>query len=202
MQSTCSFRSVSTVETWQFLRALMSAGTHMRNAYRFITHWRVPGRIEDVYDLIANPAEYCRWWSPVYLDTEVACGDEIGVGRRFRLHTKGFLPYTLRWESCVRDANRPHRLEIRATGDFNGRGIWTLLQRGPLVEADFDWKIDSRKTADSIPIVSVQTTLLGQSPMGNGQGGTRANSRASESSVVKSARRRQLLSSLPIPKIT
>jgi hypothetical protein len=58
---------------------------------------------------------------------------------------KGFLPYTLRWESCTIDANRPHRLEIRATGDFNGRGIWTLHQKGPLVEADSDWKLTAEK---------------------------------------------------------
>ena len=102
----------------------------MTNDYHFVTHWQVTGWIEDVYDLIANPAKYPRWWSSVYLEVEeLARGDERGVGRRFHLHTKGFLPYTLRWESCAMEANRPNRLEIRATDDFDGRGIWMLRQR-------------------------------------------------------------------------
>lgn len=118
----------------------------MRNDYHFITHWHAPGRIEHVYDLISNPIEYPRWWSSVYLETEeLALGDESGVGQRFRLHTKGFLPYTLRWEACTMEANRPERLEIRATGDFNGRGIWILRQNGPVVDVDFDWKLTAEK---------------------------------------------------------
>lgn len=83
----------------------------MRNDYHFITHWHVAGRIGRVYDLIADPVEYPRWWSSVYLETsELARGNERGVGRPFRLYTKGFLPYTLRWESCAIEADRPHRL--------------------------------------------------------------------------------------------
>ena len=118
----------------------------MTNDYHFITHWHVEGRIEQIYDLIANPMDYPRWWSSVYLDVqEVACGDENGVGRRICLHTKGFLPYTLRWESSTVEASRPRRLEIRATGDFNGRGIWQLHQNGRFVDLDFDWKLTAEK---------------------------------------------------------
>ena len=128
----------------------------MRNDYHFVTHWRVAGGIEQVYDLIANPVEYPRWWSSVYLETEeLARGDEGGAGRRFRLHTKGFLPYTLRWESCAIEARRPHRLEIRATGDFNSRGIWTLRQNGGFVEVDFDWKLTAEK-----PLIRYLSFLL------------------------------------------
>ena len=128
----------------------------MTNDYHFITHWHVAGRIEQVYDVIANPVEYPRWWTQVYLETEeLAGGDKRGVGRRFRLHTRGFLPYTLRWESSTIEVKRPHRLEIRATGDFNGRGIWTLRQNGPAVDVDFDWKL----TADK-PLIRYLSFLL------------------------------------------
>lgn len=128
----------------------------MTNDYHFITHWRVTGSIDDVYDLIANPVEYPRWWNSVYLGAEeLTRGDETGVGRRFRLHTKGFLPYTLRWQSCTIEANRPYRLEIRATGDFDGRGIWMLQQNGPFVDAEFDWKLKAEK-----PLIRYLSFLL------------------------------------------
>jgi hypothetical protein len=118
----------------------------MTNDYHFVSQWQVAGKIEDAYDLIANPVDYPRWWPSVYLEIEeLAGGNESGVGQRFRLHTKGFLPYTLRWESYAVEARRPHRLEIRATGDFNGRGIWTLRQNGPLVDLEFDWNLTAEK---------------------------------------------------------
>ena len=129
---------------------------HMKNEYHFITHWQAAGTLEHVYDVIATPLEYPRWWSSVYLNVEeVAPGDEMGIGQRFRLHTKGFLPYSLRWESCTVAVNPPHRLEIRATGDFEGRGIWQLHQNGPLVNLDFDWKLTAEK-----PLIRYLSFLL------------------------------------------
>jgi uncharacterized protein YndB with AHSA1/START domain len=118
----------------------------MTNDYHFITHWKVEASAEEVYDLISDPLGYPRWWKSVYLQTEeLERGDESGVGRRFRMHTKGFLPYTLRWESCTIEAKPSQRLQIRASGDFDGRGIWTIKQNGRLVEVQFDWKLAAEK---------------------------------------------------------
>ena len=118
----------------------------MTNEYCFVTRWRFEGAIEEVYDLIRNPLDYPRWWPSVYLETkEIAPGDERGVGRRIRLHTKGWLPYTIRWESCAAEVERPQRLTIRAAGDFDGRGIWTLEERNGVVGVTFDWKLRTDK---------------------------------------------------------
>ena len=116
------------------------------NEYHFITRWRVQGTVDEVYDLISHPLDYPRWWPSVYLKIEeLTPGDEGGVGRRVRLHTKGWLPYTLQWESCSTEAVRPRRLAIRATGDFGGRGIWTLQQDAQFVNVEFDWKLTADK---------------------------------------------------------
>ena len=118
----------------------------MSNEYHFITHWRFEGTVADVYELIGNPFGYTRWWPTVYLDVqELEQGDANGIGRRFRFHTKGWLPYKLRWESRVTEIERPNRLVIRATGDFDGRGIWTLQQQGGAVAVEFDWKLSAEK---------------------------------------------------------
>jgi hypothetical protein len=118
----------------------------MSNEYHFITHWRFEGTVADVYELIGDPFGYTRWWPTVYLDVQqLEPGDANGMGRRFRFHTKGWLPYTLRWESRVTEIDRPYRLVIRATGDFDGRGIWTLKQEGGAVAVEFDWKLSAEK---------------------------------------------------------
>ena len=67
------------------------------------------------------------------------------MGHCVRLHTKGWLPYTLNWESCCTEADPPHRLAIRAKGDFEGRGIWTLQQDGESVDIAFDWQLRADK---------------------------------------------------------
>ena len=54
-------------------------------------------------------------------------GDENGMGRVVSLYTKGWLPYTLRWEFRVTDVH-PTGFALVAWGDFDGRGIWTFEQ--------------------------------------------------------------------------
>jgi uncharacterized protein YndB with AHSA1/START domain len=131
------------------------------NQYHFITRWRVQGTAEEVYALISRPEDFPRWWPSVYLEVcEIAAGNENGLGRRVRLHTKGWLPYKLLWESCSSEMARPHRLVLEASGDFNGRGIWTFEDVGELggssngsadravegwVNVTFDWELTADK---------------------------------------------------------
>lgn len=116
------------------------------NEYKFVTRWRLRGTASEIYDLIADPLDYPRWWPSVYLQTkQVAPPDENGLGRRVLLQTKGWLPYTLRWESSTTEAARPYGIAMRATGDFNGRGIWTFDQENDFVDVRFDWQLTADK---------------------------------------------------------
>ena len=111
----------------------------MTNNYYFITRWRVKASAEEVYAIISEPLEYPRWWPAVYLEVK-----DLG-GRRTRFHTRGFLPYTLWFESTVIESERPHRLAVRATGDFEGRGIWSIVEDGKYCDITFDWKLTAEK---------------------------------------------------------
>jgi hypothetical protein len=128
----------------------------LANEYKFITRWRLRATASEIYDLIATPLDYPRWWPSVYLQTkQLAPPDESGLGRRVWLLTKGWLPYTLRWESSTTEADRPRRIAICATGDFNGRGIWTFEQENDFVDVTFDWQL----TADK-PLLRYLSILL------------------------------------------
>jgi len=114
--------------------------------YHFITHWRVPGTVEEIADIIANAVDLVRWWPSVYLDVrELEPGDETGVGKVIDLYTKGWLPYTLRWKFRVSEVRRGHGMTLQASGDFVGRGIWTFEQDGEWVNITYDWKIRADK---------------------------------------------------------
>lgn len=115
------------------------------NDYHFITHWRVPGTVKDVADIISDASDLVRWWPSVYLGVDVLKqGDAQGVGNIVDLYTKGWLPYTLRWQFSVSEA-RPDGFTLVASGDFEGRGIWTFTQDGPWVNVTYDWKLSAEK---------------------------------------------------------
>jgi len=42
----------------------------MNNEYHFVTHWRIAGSQQIVYDIISDPLQYPRWWPTVYLEAE------------------------------------------------------------------------------------------------------------------------------------
>lgn len=116
------------------------------NEYHFITQWNVTAKIEEVVDILADARDLVRWWPAVYLGVEqVEDGDAQGVGKVINLYTKGWLPYTLRWSFRVTESKYPHGFTIQAWGDFVGRGIWTLEQRGDQAHMTYDWKIEAEK---------------------------------------------------------
>jgi hypothetical protein len=115
------------------------------NDYHFITHWRVESTIDEVSKIIGDASSLIRWWPSVYLQVEVLePGDEHGIGRVVSLYTKGWLPYTLRWNFRVTET-RKDGFTLVASGDFEGRGIWTFEQDGPWVNITYDWKIKAKK---------------------------------------------------------
>ncbi|HTS43941.1 MAG TPA: SRPBCC family protein [Puia sp.] len=118
--------------------------------YHFITHWRVKSSVEEVYDILADAPGLARWWPSVYLDVKVISpGDALGIGKVVELYTKGWLPYTLRWSFVVKEVNKPYGFTIVPSGDFSGRGIWTLEQDGQdpaYCNIVYDWKISAEKT--------------------------------------------------------
>lgn len=116
------------------------------NDYHFISRWRVEGTCGEVADVVGDPLSLARWWPSAYLDVwEVRPGDERGVGQRVKLHTKGWLPYTLKWGFEVVESRYPYGFSLVATGDFDGRGVWTFEQDGAFVNMTYDWRLRAEK---------------------------------------------------------
>jgi len=118
----------------------------MSSQYAFVTRWRVEGTCGEVADVLGDPLELPRWWPSVYLHVEeLRPPDANGLGRRVRLLTKGWLPYTLTWESELVESRYPHGLALVARGDFDGRGVWTFEQDGAWVDITYDWRLSAEK---------------------------------------------------------
>lgn len=114
--------------------------------YHFITRWRVDATVEEVDEILGDAEDLVRWWPAVYLEVQVLePGGDGGVGKLVDLYTKGWLPYTLRWQFRVTESHSPYGFTLQALGDFVGRGIWTFEQDGPRVDVTYDWKIRADK---------------------------------------------------------
>lgn len=116
------------------------------NEYHFLTHWRVRGTLAEVTAIISDATQLTRWWPAVYLDVkELKPGDANGIGREISLYTKGFLPYTLRWNFRVTEVEPQKRIKLEAKGDFVGYGIWTFEPDGDWVNIQYEWRIRAEK---------------------------------------------------------
>lgn len=116
--------------------------------YHFITHWRVEATCQEVYNTLKEADDLKRWWRSVYLDVKTReKGGNHGLGKVVELFTKGWLPYTLRWQFRVTEVHPDtfSGFSIEAFGDLAGRGVWTFEQDGQFCNIVYDWAIEAEK---------------------------------------------------------
>lgn len=114
--------------------------------YHFVHRWRVESTLEEISEIMTDPQDLPRWWPAVYLETKVINeGDAEGLGRVVAFHTRGRLPYTLRWTGTTVETRHPHGYRLEAAGNFIGAADLTFEQDGPVVEITFDWTIEVGK---------------------------------------------------------
>ncbi len=127
-----------------------------KRGFNLTTHWLVAASIEEVAAILSEPERLPDWWPAVYLSVELLDpGGADGLGRTVGFHTRGWLPYTLRWQGRLVGDRRPHGWTIEATGDLTGRGVWNLTQHYDFAAVDYDWRIDVEK-----PLLKPLTPLL------------------------------------------
>jgi hypothetical protein len=126
------------------------------SAYHFIDRWRVEGDVTEVADILEDALNLPRWWGSTYFEVkEIEPGTEHGIGKVISLHAGGWLPYTLRINFRTVESRYPHGFTMEASGDLEGKGIWTFEQDGSFVNITYDWTIRANK-----PIIEKLSFLL------------------------------------------
>jgi uncharacterized protein YndB with AHSA1/START domain len=122
------------------------------NAYHFEDHWHVPFPIEKVYDVLARPEEYPRWWRGVYLSATRLDSEE----KRVAVVARGLLPYKLRFTIESVTQEKPCLIAFRASGDFvTDLSRWLLEPRGGGTAVTLEWNPRVEK-----PIVKFLSPVL------------------------------------------
>jgi hypothetical protein len=100
------------------------ARAHELHRYRFTSRWELPAASEHVFEVLARPLDYPRWWPQILEVRQLT--DDSG-----RMRFRSLLPYEL--EVTVSAARRDPDdgvLEARLTGDLHGVTRWTVTGRG------------------------------------------------------------------------
>ena len=113
-----------------------------RFPYELVSHWRVPGDIDDVFIALTDGEAAMRWWPEAYRDLrEVSPGDADGRGWIVDVVSRGALPYDLKWRLEIIEAVRPTLIRLKASGDMVGFGEWRIAQSGEYVDLAYTWRI-------------------------------------------------------------
>lgn len=119
--------------------------------YRFVTHGKVEGPIRLVYDILKDGENYSQWW-PAFKSSRV-----VGLKGSHKIHSlvRARLPYTLSFTTELVRENPPTEIEIRATGELVGSGIWRLRETEEATEIEFEWDVRVEK-----PLIKWLTPIL------------------------------------------
>ena len=107
--------------------------------YHFTTHWNIQASPDAIYEVLKDGERYQDWWKPAYLRTE-----KVGE-KKVRALVRALLPYTLEFTTELIRDEPPRELELRSTGELEGRGLWVLKPNGGSTDVYFYWDVRTHK---------------------------------------------------------
>lgn len=110
--------------------------------FDLISHWRIPARVDRVWNALATPEGWPNWWSNVRSVHTLRPGDASGLGRVRRIQWATRLPYEIVIEVEAVESLRHERLRARSRGQLRGEGIWLLRAAGDLTDVTYVWRVE------------------------------------------------------------
>jgi hypothetical protein len=119
----------------------------MAEYYEFVTIWRLEAPLDKVWAEIKTSETWSEWWKGVLRVEKLKDGDLEGIGAVHRSTWKSALPYKLIFDSETVRVEEPNLIEVRAFGELDGIGLWTLTaENGTTTHVRYDWKVRTTKS--------------------------------------------------------
>lgn len=113
--------------------------------YSFVTVWKIKAPPEAVWQAIRESSKWTEWWKGVRRVEIIAVGEPSGIGHKARYTWKGALPYSLAFFSEVVAVEYLKRIEVKASGELKGSGVWRFTTEGDWVTARYEWNVATAK---------------------------------------------------------
>ncbi len=118
----------------------------MTEDYEFVTVWRFDAPLEKVWAQIKDSEKWSDWWKGVLKVEKLKDGDALGIGAVHRSTWKSALPYKLIFDSETVRVEELKLIEVRAFGELDGRGLWTLTSENDgATRVQYDWRVKTTK---------------------------------------------------------
>ena len=118
----------------------------MAEDYQFVTVWRFDAPVERVWTPIKDSETWSDWWKGVLKVEKLKDGDARGIGAIHRSTWKSALPYKLIFDSETVRVEELKLIEVRAFGELEGAGIWTLTAENEnTTRVEYDWRVKTTK---------------------------------------------------------
>jgi uncharacterized protein YndB with AHSA1/START domain len=113
--------------------------------FNLMTEWRLDAPVERVWPLLTSIEEWPLWWRAVSQVELLKAGDANGLGSIHRITWKTALPYHLTFDTRMTRIEPMSIIEGQASGELDGRGLWTLRPEGERTHVRYDWNVEVTK---------------------------------------------------------
>ena len=113
--------------------------------YEFETEWRLRAPLADVWQAIADSDRWPEWWQGVQRVELLKTGSNGDAGSVRRTTWRSRLPYTLTFDAEVMCVEPMSLIEVRATGELEGSGIWRLREEDGITAAHYTWRVQTTR---------------------------------------------------------
>jgi glycine/D-amino acid oxidase-like deaminating enzyme len=113
--------------------------------YHFVTNWQFNAPLETVWHEIKTMSRWPEWWSYVQKVELLQAGNADDIGSVRRITWKTALPYSLTFDSELVIEEKFKRMEGRAFGELEGRGIWQFSHENGVTHVRYDWIVQTTK---------------------------------------------------------
>jgi hypothetical protein len=112
-------------------------------ALTFVDEWNVRASADAAFAVLSDLRTYAEWGGITYR----ACESDgpPALGRTVRVHIKGPLPFSLRFEGTITHLEHPSEIRMTATGDFDGEWHLRLEPDGDTVKVRSQWRLTPRR---------------------------------------------------------
>ena len=113
--------------------------------FSLVTDWHLEAPVERIWQALAAPEAWPRWWRYLEAVAMLEPGDADGIGALRRYTWTSRLPYRLAFDIRTTALRRPSFIEGTAAGELNGTGRWRLEDGDGASRVRYEWTVTTGK---------------------------------------------------------
>jgi hypothetical protein len=113
--------------------------------YHFETRFSVPATRDEVWAVMEDPTTWPSWWRWLRRVDRLDRGGPDLAGARYRYTFRTALPYSLTFDTETTRTRPGHLIEVRASGDLAGTGLWEVFDDDGTSLVRYTWIVATTK---------------------------------------------------------